>query len=624
VPKTSSGKVQHQACRAAYISGTLSVIESSVAGPSDYKESDWNQQSITREEILASGTAQEGRLRLEGYLQEQVARVLELAPPQVPLRQSLTSLGLDSLKSMELQNSIETGLDVFLPMASFLQDTNISELATLLMAELEKSIPGATLEVDRSQDLRADRPLSFGQQRLWFLDQLEPGNPAYNISTAFRFDGQLNAFALGQAIAEIVARHEALRTTFRANRGEPAQIISPLLTIMLPVVDLASIAETALDSQSIPLAAEEARRKFDLLDGPLIRTTLVRRSEQDHILFLTLHHIVSDAWSLGIFLRELEALYTAYARGNPSPLPELPAQYLDFAVWQRQRADALRVQLSFWKQTFITPPAQLELPLARPRPVRPTSRGACHWLTLSGDLSDKLKALSRQENCTLFMTLLAGFYVVLHGYTGQSDISLGSPIAGRNRAEFEKLIGFFVNTLILRADLSGNPTFRQLLGRVRQLALQSYANQDLPFEQVVSAVAPDRNTDHSPLYSVWFGLHAGSLPTLTLPAVDMIPIETDTQTIKVDLAVHLSDKPEGIAGKLEYNKDLFEAATIASLSEDFESVLTGATAQPDLRLNALEASLLVGVRRHRVREAENYENALHQKLKSTRRRVVPG
>jgi len=619
VPRTSSGKLRRHACRTAFLAGTLSAIETSVSG-SDDKQGACDQDNITRDELLAIGSAQERQSKLEDYVHRQVARALELAPSQVPLNQCLTTLGLDSITAMELQNRIETELNVFLPMASFLQDASISQLASMAATELARSIPERSPAVRRAAN-GADHPLSYGQQRLWFFDQLEPGNPAYNIPTAFRLVGHLNRFALEQAVSEITSRHETLRTTFKDMKGQPVQVISPLAQVTLPIVDLGGEPAIATAVKSVQLAAEEARRSFDLSRGPLVRVTLLRLSEEKHILLLTMHHIISDAWSLAVFLRELAALYTAYLAGDLSPLSSLPVQYVDYATWQRERlqGELLQTQLSYWKQKFSTLPAQLELPVDRTRPVRSTSRGACHWLTLPKDLSDGLRTLSHQEMSTLFMTLLTGVYVVLHRYTGQSDISVGSPIAGRNRVEFQKLIGFFLNTLAFRTDLSGNPTFRQLLGRVREVALQAYANQDLPFEQLVSAVVPERNVDDSPLYRVWFGLHKGSLPTVKLPAVTMVPIQMVSQNTKVDLAFHFAEEPEAITGKLEYNEDLFEATTIACLSEDFQTGLEKAVRQPDIRLSALEESLLQGSWFRQIREAESYEIALHRKLKGIRR-----
>ncbi|HKQ08250.1 MAG TPA: condensation domain-containing protein [Blastocatellia bacterium] len=620
VPKTSSGKVQRSACREAFLAGALNAIESSlVTEPGDLPvESD--QPTVSREELLALDSEPQRRLRLERHLQSVVARLLGLAPGQLPLQQPLMRLGVDSLKAMELQNEIETGLKIFLPMSAFLQEESISRLALLAAAELTRPVDEPPSEPAAPANEEADFPPSFGQQRLWFLDQLTPGNPAYNIAVAFRLVGSLNRFALEQAVREIAFRHSALRTVFRERQGQLAQVIQPAAQIGLPLVDMGSVAAGKADE----LAAAEARRPFDLKQGPLLRVRLLRSSADESLLLLTLHHIISDAWSLGVLLDELAALYRAYLAGNASPLAPLPVQYADFALWQRRqlRGDLLRSQLAYWQQQFARPAAELELPADRPRPRRSVSPAAFEKLTLTKELSDEIRRLARKEGSTLFMALLAGFSVVLHHYTAQSDITVGSPIAGRNRAEFERLIGFFVNTLVLRVDLSGNPTFRQLLGRVRDVALQAYAHQDLPFERLVAAIAPERTVNHSPLYRVWFGLHAGALPTVKLPAATLTPLETVSQAAKVDLAVHFVDGAAGISGNFEYNGDLFEAGTIADLCESFRAVLERATRQPGLSLRALDEHLRMAGRHYQSRVAAKYESALHQQLKQVRRRVV--
>jgi len=624
VPKTSSGKVQRSACREAFLSGALSVIETSLINTSGDSQSVVHQAAVSREEILALDSEHERRLRLEQSLQAAAARMLDLAPADLSLQHPLTRLGMDSLKAMELQNHIETSLKVFLPMAILLQDVSLSQLAQLVTEELAKSTDEPPTELTAPAQTCNHFQLSYGQQRLWFLDQLAPGNPAYNIAIAFRLAGRLNHFALEQAVSEITARHNALRTVFRDRQGRPSQVIQPLAQFTLPLVDAKWTPGREPDGKAIELACDEAQRPFDLGQGPLLRLRLLRTSSDEGLLLLTLHHIISDAWSLGILLDELAALYRAYTVGNASPLAPLPVQYTDYALWQRQQlqGEFLDTLLSYWQQQFATPAKRLELPVDRYRPRSLANRSACRWLKLPEGLSKEIRSLSQQAGSTLFMTLLAGFYTVLHHYTGQSDITVGSPIAGRNRGEFEKLIGFFVNTLVLRCDLSGNPTFRQLLGRVREMALQAYAHQDLPFEKLVSAVVSEREADDSPLYRVWFGLHMGALPTVKLPEVTMIPVETISQATKVDLAVHFADHGDGIAGKFEYNSDLFDASTIAGLCEAFQSVLEIVSQQPDLRLRALEENLRQRSRHHESCAAANYENALHRRLKQVRRRVV--
>ena len=330
-------------------------------------------------------------------------------------------------------------------------------------------------------------PTSFAQQRLWFVHQWEPGTPLYNIPCSFRLTGRLDVAALEQSFNELVRRHESLRTSFSDVDGQPVQVITPSLTVTLLVVDLSSIPGAEHESEALRLATEEARRPFDLTQVPLLRASVLQMAEQEHVLLLTLHHIVSDGWSMGVLFRELSALYNAFSTGKPSPLAELPLQYPDFAVWQRQwlQGEVLEGQLSYWKKQLAKAPAVLDLPTDRPRPPVQTYRGARQSLVLSQALTSRLKAISRQESVSLFMTLLAAFQTLLYRYTQCDDILVGSPIAGRNRTDIEGLIGFFVNTLVLRTDLSGDPSFRELLGRVRKLALDAYAHQDLPFEKLI-------------------------------------------------------------------------------------------------------------------------------------------
>ena len=311
-------------------------------------------------------------------------------------------------------------------------------------------------------------PLSFSQQRLWFLDQLEPGSAVYNVPGALRLRGSLDVGALEQSLHEIVRRHEALRTTFSMVEGEPVQVISPSVSVPFHVMDLTEYPESEREEEARRLASEEARRPFDLTQGPLLRSTLIRLDKEDQILALTLHHIVSDGWSMGVLHRELSVLYRAFTNNETSPLADLPIQYPDFAVWQRERLKGaeLERQLSYWKEQLEGPPGVLNLPTDRPRPAVQTYRGARRSFELSKELTERLKALSRREGVTIFMTLLAAFQTLLYRYTRQEDVVVGSPIANRNRTEIEGLIGFFVNTLVLRTDLSGNPSFRVVLHRV--------------------------------------------------------------------------------------------------------------------------------------------------------------
>jgi amino acid adenylation domain-containing protein len=429
-------------------------------------------------------------------------------------------------------------------------------------------------------------PLSFAQQRLWFLEQLEPGSPFYNQPAAVRLTGALNLAVLEQSFNEIVRRHEILRTTFFMVEGQPVQAIAPTLTLTLPVVDLQELPEVARREEVRRIVAEEARQPFNLAEGPLLRGTLLQLGEAEHILLFTTHHIICDGWSRGVLIRELAALYEVFSSGKPSPLPELPIQYADFAVWQRQwlQGEVLEAQLTYWKQQLAGSPPVLELPTDRPRPLVQTFQGATQSLMLPKDLTEALKDLSQQEDATLFMTLLAAFKTLLYRYTGQEDILVGTPIANRNRSEIERLIGFFVNTLVMRTDLGETPSFRELLSRVRKVALEAYARQDLPFEYLVDELQLERDLSHAPLFQVMFVFGNTPMSALELPGLTMSLLETDSGTAKFDLTLSMREIEQGLIGDLEYNTDLFDKSTIARMLTHFQTLLEGVVANPDQRL----------------------------------------
>jgi amino acid adenylation domain-containing protein len=429
-------------------------------------------------------------------------------------------------------------------------------------------------------------PLSFAQQRLWFLEQLEPGSPFYNQPAAVRLTGALNLAVLEQSFNEIVRRHEILRTTFFMVEGQPVQAIAPTLTLTLPVVDLQELPEVARREEVRRIVAEEARQPFNLAEGPLLRGTLLQLGEAEHTLLFTTHHIICDGWSRGVLIRELAALYEVFSSGKPSPLPELPIQYADFAVWQRQwlQGEVLEAQLTYWKQQLAGSPPVLELPTDRPRPLVQTFQGATQSLMLPKDLTEALKDLSQQEDATLFMTLLAAFKTLLYRYTGQEDILVGTPIANRNRSEIERLIGFFVNTLVMRTDLGETPSFRELLSRVRKVALEAYARQDLPFEYLVDELQLERDLSHAPLFQVMFVFGNTPMSALELPGLTMSLLETDSGTAKFDLTLSMREIEQGLIGDLEYNTDLFDKSTIARMLTHFQTLLEGVVANPDQRL----------------------------------------
>ncbi|MGH7834634.1 MAG: amino acid adenylation domain-containing protein, partial [Candidatus Binatia bacterium] len=447
----------------------------------------------------------------------------------------------------------------------------------------ETHSPGRRAAADRHS-----APLSFAQQRLWFLDQLEPGSPLYNISHAARLNGSLNAGALRKALSAIVARHEALRTTFVSIHGDPIQRIAESRAVELPLVDLSGWPKAKREAEARRWLYVETSRPFNLSSDLMLRAALLRLDDEEHIFVLTMHHIASDAWSIGILMRELAALYADFCAGQPSRLPELPIQYADFAVWQRRwlQGEILERQLTYWKRQLAALPVTA-LPTDRPRPRFQSFRGAHRSVTLSESLSESLKNLSRREGVSLFMTLLAAFQTLLHRYTGQSDITVGSPIAGRNRQEIEGLIGFFVNTLVLRCDLSGDPTFPELLRRVRETALDAYVNQDLPFDRLVEELQPERDPSRHPLFQAMFALQNAATGDMKIAGLTASPVSIDRQTAKFDISLSMLDSDRGLTAFLAYNTDLFDAATMDRLLDHFQTLLQGVVADPARRLSDL-------------------------------------
>ncbi|HEY0365730.1 MAG TPA: condensation domain-containing protein [Pyrinomonadaceae bacterium] len=428
-------------------------------------------------------------------------------------------------------------------------------------------------------------PLSFSQERLWFLYQLEPKTYAFNVTNAVRLIGRLNVAALENALNEIVRRHEALRTIFANIEGEPVQIIAPELQIRLRVVDLRHRPGQQREDEAVGLITFEARKPFDLTNGSLLRTLLVQLDDNQHVALLVMHHIVSDGWSMGVLVRELCALYSAYAANQPSKLPALSVQYADFTTWQRERlsGDRLDELLAYWKKQLGADLPVLELPIDRPRPATPTFKGAVQPFTVSPALSESLEKLSKHEGATMFMTLLAAIQFLLQRYTNQDDIPIGVNIANRTRRDIEGLIGFFVNNLVLRGDLSGNPTFRELLRRSREVTLGAYAHQELPFEMLVDALRRERGSNSS-LFQVMFVMQNTPAAALELPGLKLEPFAVSDEQSAFDLTFFTKQTDEGIVGWLEYNSDLFNATTISQMLERFQLLLGEIAANPDQRI----------------------------------------
>jgi alpha-ketoglutarate-dependent taurine dioxygenase len=460
----------------------------------------------------------------------------------------------------------------------------------LLLREMAKKKSGATEQkITPRPRASASYPLSFAQQRLWFLDQLDPGNHIYNEPSAIRLAGALNPSALARSFDEIIRRHEVLRTTFSTQEGEPVQVIAPHLKLQLSLVDLSELADDAHEAETERLAIAEALRPFDLSSAPFMRVTLVRKSAADHVLLLTMHHIISDAWSTGILIRELMTLYVAYADGRTSPLAKLSVQYADYAVWQRKWLNdkELERQLAYWRKELSGAPPVMNLPFDRPRPAIKSYRGGNYCFTLPAALTASLRALSRSEEVTVFNTLLAALQTLLYRLTAQDDIVIGANIANRNHAGTESLIGFFINMLALRADLAGDPSFRELLGRARNVTLGAYAHQDLPFDKLIEELQPERIPGISPLFQVVFNYYAPE-PFQQIPGLKLEPLSFDYEISRFDLSLIMSDRDGALSGVWKYSTELFDANTIARIHGQFETLLQSITAQPDARLSTLE------------------------------------
>ncbi len=485
-------------------------------------------------------------------------------------------LGGHSLLATRVVARVRELLGVDLALRQLFESPTVQGLA----GQVEAARPALPpiVPVPRGEDL----PLSFAQERLWFLDQLQPGSPVYNMPAAMRLRGRLDLGALRRSLQAVIGRHEALRTTFAVRGGRAVQVIAPVLIPRMPVVDLQGLSAPAREVLIEELAAAERAVPFDLATGPLLRATLLKAAGEDHVVLLTLHHIVTDGWSMGVLIQEIAELYRAFVTGSAPSLPELPIQYADFAVWQRgwMSGDTLEAQLGYWRQQLAGLPPLLELPTDRPRPAVQTFRGGRHWTPLPAGLAEGLRSLCRAEGATLFMGLLAAFQALLHLYSRQDDLAVGSPVAGRSRLETEPLIGFFVNNLVLRGDLAGNPPFRTLLAKAREAALGAYAHQDLPFEKLVEELAGERSLSHAPLFQVALVLQNTPRQTLELPGMTLSRAAAEGGTSKFDLTLNALETPDGLGVMWSFNRDLFDPATAERLADRFEALLAGFLADP--------------------------------------------
>ena len=567
-PLTRSGKIDRRALRSLEVQAESGDAASTLHSPF--------------EEMLAGVWA--GLLNVEGIQRDD----------------NFFELGGHSLLATQVMSRVREIFQVELPLRTLFEAPTLAALAGCVEAALQAGhgIESSPIEpAPRDEQLK----LSFAQQRLWFLDQLEPNSPVYNCPAAIRLNGALDIELLEQTLTEVVRRHEVLRTSFRSIEGTPVQVIADATPFTIEIIDLTGIHETVREAEAQRLGREEALLPFDLSRGPLLRARLARLSAEEHITFFTMHHIVSDAWSMGVLISEVAAIYKSFSNGRPSPLSELPVQYADYANWQQNwlSGEVLERQLSYWKDRLKGSPPALELPTDRCRPAVRSYRGAAHNFKLPAALSEELKTLSRTEGVTLFMTLLAAFQVLLARYADKDDISVGTAIAGRNKGETESLIGFFINTLVLRTELSGNPTFQELLARVREVCLGAYAHQELPFEKLVEELQPERSLAYSPLFQVMFILHNVPGEPLLLPGLTLSAQNIDVSTTKFDLTLSMSESAQGLVGSLIYRTDIFDPSTIERMSSHFQTLLEGVVANYQQRilnlpmLNAEEREKLV-------------------------------
>ncbi|MDP9122814.1 MAG: condensation domain-containing protein, partial [Acidobacteriota bacterium] len=511
-----------------------------------------------------------------------------LGLPRVGVRDDFWSLGGHSLSATQVLSRVRRRLGADLDVRSLFEAPTIETLARRIEVRRQGApVASAPPLLPLPRTAETQLPLSFAQQRLWFLSQLEPG-ALYNIPLAYRVEGRIDRTALAGALAEIVRRHDSLRTRFVKAGDEPVQEFASaevLCGVILPLVDLAALAGGRRSRECLRLAQDEAERAFDLGREPLARFTLVRLAADEHAFLLSIHHIVSDGWSMGVLIRELGTLYAGLVAGVPARLPLLPVQYADFAVWQRGwlRGEALDRDLDYWRRRLSGAPRVLDLPTDRPRPARQSFRGGNVSGRVPPRLAARLETASRELHATPFILLMAAFQALLYRYTNQPDVLVGTPIAGRTQVEIEGLIGFFVNTLVLRTSLAGNPSFADLAGRVREAALEAYAHQELPFEQLVLALDPERSLSHAPIFQVLFVLQNNSL-AFTLPGASLTPLPLHPGTAKFDLMLEVADRGRGLETVFEYSSDLFDETTAARLLEQLETLLASALAGTEARV----------------------------------------
>jgi amino acid adenylation domain-containing protein/non-ribosomal peptide synthase protein (TIGR01720 family) len=595
---------------------TLEALPVSAHGKLDRK-------ALPSPDFAAGAASRPGpRTPTEDVLTGLLSELLQV--PSVALDDSFFDLGGHSLVAIQLISDVRKAFGIDLQLSAIFEHRTVRALAEQIdaaIAERSGLVTPPLARVDRGGEL----PLSFAQQRLWFLNQLEPGNPFYNVAAALLLSGRLRASMLGAALSEVVRRHEVLRTTFTEREGRPVPAIEAPGPIALPVVDLQGLDDAARETEQRRLARSEARVPFDLGCGPLLRARLLRLGPQQHVLLLALHHIAADGWSMGVLGRELAALYGALAEGRPSPLPDPHVQYADFAAWQRRCLDGEMFDrhIDYWRRQLAATPQTLQLPTDRERPRRTSYEGRGDAFRLPAALAESLRALSRREGVTLFMTLLTAFKVLLQRQTGADHIPIGASVTGRTAESLDALIGCFINTVVLRTDLSGDPSFRDALSRVREVTLGAFTHQQLPFDRLVEVLQPPREPGRTPFFDALFGLETITAPTIEVPDLTIAPIELPREEARFDVTLMMNDERDGgISGLWTYRTDLFERRTFERATGQFIALLESAVADPDTPVGALA---LVSANQQQVaaaRERHLEESMAEGLLRATRKGAV--
>jgi acyl carrier protein len=548
------------------------------------------------------------------------AEVLQL--DQVGVHDDFFELGGHSLLATQVVSRVRQAFQAELPLRALFEAPTVAGLADRVETLLRRR-EGLTAPAISPAARDRSLPLSFAQQRLWFLDQLEPQNPLYNVPYIVRLRGPMKIEILRKSIEEIVRRHESLRTTFQTVDDQPVQVIAPEIALPFEQIDLSRGAEQERETAARKRAMEEVKKPFRLDTGPLLRALILKLADDDHVLVLNTHHIISDRWSMGVLSQELAALYEAYRVGGGSPLPELSIQYADYAVWQRQWLDGevLRKQLAYWRKQLEEAPALLQLPTDRPRQAVESFWGGVHRHALHADLVRDLRTMSRRQGVTFFMTLLAAFQTLLSHLSSQNDVVIGTDLANRTQLATEPLIGFFVNILPIRTRLAGTKTFADLLKQVRETALGAFAHQDLPFDKLVEELRPERSLTHNPLVQVLFVMQNTPQPVREFGGLRTEPLGVSS-TSRFDLVLFVND-PEGVPHLTwMYNPNLFEAATVGRMAELYEAALRSAAQQPEIAMDALRALLAEAERQRREQEQKGFQQASQRKLKSVKRKAV--